>query len=279
METIKVAIQGFEGSFHHIVAQNYFKDLGYEIELRYCSTFSELGLAVENKEVEVAVMAIENSIAGSILQNYKVIQQRGLKVVGEQYLKIDQNLMALKGTKLEDIKQVCSHPMALLQCMEYLEQQRWQLIESEDTALSAKQIAEGNLKGVAAVAGEIAAKLYGLEIIKPQINTIKNNLTRFLIVTNYDEQRFDTPEADKSSLYLKTSHREGALLEVLQVISKYGLNMSLLQSCPMPENPFSYIFHLALEFDNNRSFVSAISELSKVTEQIEIYGVYKRGEK
>ncbi len=269
---MKVAIQGFEGSFHHIVANKYFGD---DVELMTCKTFREVGAAVNEGVVDVAVMAIENSIAGSILANYKIVQNKGLKVVGEHYLSITQNLMALPGTRVEDITQVRSHPIALLQCMDYLEYRDWELVESEDTALSARHIAEQNLVGVGAVAGELAAELYGLEIVAPQINTIKNNQTRFLILARSDDSRFDATDVDKASMYLKLCHRQGSLLEALQILSRNNINMSLLQSCPIPENPFSYLFHMGLEFGSMDDLDRAVSELYEIAEEMHIYGVYK----
>lgn len=269
-----VAIQGFEGSFHHIVANHYFGD---DIELKCCKTFRQLGASLSEGEVDVAVMAIENSIAGSILANYKIVQNRDLKVVGEYYLSITQNLMALPNTTLEQITQVRSHPIALLQCMDYLEGKDWELVESEDTALSARHISEGCLEGVAAVAGDLAAELYGLEIIAPQINTIQNNQTHFLILARSDDNRFNSKDVDKASLYMKIDHTQGALLEALQIIGRHDINMSLLQSCPVPEDPFSYMFHLNLEFTSINDLDRAMIELEAISERIHIYGVYKRG--
>lgn len=271
---MKVAIQGFEGSFHHIVANNYFGDTA---EIMPCKTFREVANAVSGGQAQMAIMAIENSIAGSILSNYKILQDKGLKVVGEYYLSITQNLMALPGTKLDQIKQVRSHPIALLQCMDYLEQRDWELIESEDTALSAKHIAQQNLVGVAAVAGDLAANLYGLEIIQPQINTIKNNQTRFLILAKVGKSDFDESKPDKASVYVKLPHRQGALFELLDIINSNGLNMSLLQSCPVPENPFTYMFHLGLEFDDLMKFVHATQQMQALVEEMHIYGIYKNG--
>lgn len=269
-----VAIQGFEGSFHHIVATRYF---GPQCQILPCKTFRAVADAVHNHKADVAVMAIENSIAGSILSNYKILQDKGLKVVGEYYLAITQNLMALPGTRIEDLRQVRSHPIALLQCMDYLEQRDWELVESEDTALSAKHIAEQKLEGVAAVAGDLAANLYGLEIITPQINTIKNNQTRFLMLAAIGDTSHDETTPDKASIYVKLPHAEGTLFNALEIIKNNDLNMSLLQSCPVPENPFTYMFHMGLEFRDVMNFLRATQQLQAVAEQLHIYGIYKQG--
>lgn len=271
---LRVAIQGFEGSFHHIVAHNYF---GKTAQILPCSTFKQVADSVSNSTADVAVMAIENSIAGSILSNYKILQDKGLKVVGEYYLGITQNLMALPGTKIEDVKQVRSHPIALLQCMDYLETRNWELLETEDTALSAKHVSEQSLKGVAAVAGDLAAQLFGLEIIKPQINTITNNQTRFLILSRIGDTTFDENKPNKASLYVKLPHKEGTLFDALKIIKDNRLNMSMLQSCPVPKNPFTYLFHLGVEFDDVMDFLRATQQLQAVVEELHIYGIYKKG--
>ena len=180
---LKVAIQGYEGCFHQIAANKYF---GRDIEIMPHDTFRGVAAAVKSGEADKGVMAIENSIAGSIIANYSILQDANLQVAGEVYLPVMQNLMALPGVKLDDIREVESHPMALLQCVEYLDQHPWKLIESEDTALSARHIAEKGLRHTAAIASELAAEMFGLQILASEVNTIKSNYTRFMILKRHD---------------------------------------------------------------------------------------------
>lgn len=173
----KVTIQGYEGSFHQVAARQFF---GKDVDVIPCATFREVvRIGEDAKASDGAVMAMENSIAGSILPNYNLLQKSKLQVIGEVYLSISQNLLVYPGVKLEDIKEVHSHPMAILQCLDYLENQPWKLVESEDTALSAKQVHQHKSKHIAAIASKLAAQLYDLDVITPDIHTLKNNITRF----------------------------------------------------------------------------------------------------
>ncbi|MBQ5894746.1 MAG: chorismate mutase, partial [Rikenellaceae bacterium] len=181
----KIAIQGYDGCFHQIVAYEYF---GRDVQTLPCDTFRQVAQMVRSGEADYGVMAIENSIAGSIIANYSILQDANLQVAGEYYLPIEQNLMVLPDVELEDITEVESHPMALLQCTEYLDTRPWRLIESEDTALSARHVAEKGLRHTAAVASRLAAEMFGLKIIAPAINTVKNNYTRFMILKRYDHR-------------------------------------------------------------------------------------------
>lgn len=266
---MKVAIQGYEGCFHQIAAEEYF---GRAVTILPCATFREVAAAVESGRVEYGVMAIENSIAGSIIANYHILQDEQLQVEGEHYLPIEQNLMVLSGTRLEEIREVQSHPMALLQCTEYLDQHPWRLIESEDTALSARHVAEQGLRHTAAIASRRAAELFGLEIVAPEINTVKNNYTRFMILKRHDHAY--PVLADKASLYFQTDHCQGALLKALQALE--GINLSKLQSYPIPNRPWHYSFHVDMEFDRLDDYISALDRLQRVTTEIHVYGVYKK---
>jgi prephenate dehydratase len=267
----RVAIQGYEGSFHHIVAEEYF---GREIEIVPCATFRDVARQVKSGATQYGVMAVENSIAGSIIANYGILQDANLQVAGEVYLHITQNLMALPGTRLEDITEVQSHPMALQQCHNFLDSHpSWKLVESEDTALSAKIIAQNRLSGVAAIAGTLAAELYGLEVIAPEINTIKQNYTRFMIIKMHD--LLCDPLANKASLYFKTNHEQGSLVRALGVLD--GVNMSRLQSYPIPSEPWHYLFHIDLEFSSMVDYATNLERLVRATEEVHVYGVYKNG--
>ena len=266
----KIAIQGYTGCFHHIAANMYF---GRDIEILPCDTFRLVAEAVKKGEANMGLMAIENSIAGSIIPNYKILQDANLQVAGEVYLPIKQNLMVLPDVELEDIREVESHSMALLQCDEYLDQYDWKLIESEDTALSAKNIAEQGLRHTAAIASELAAEIYGLKIIAPEINTVKSNYTRFMVLKRYDHNI--DKEANKASLYFKTDHTEGSLLKTLSCLE--GINLSKLQSYPIPSEPWHYLFHIDLEFSCLDDYIRNLNRLQTTTKEIHVYGVYRSG--
>jgi prephenate dehydratase len=272
----KVTIQGYEGSFHQAAAEQFF---GKNVEVIPCATFREVvKIASNKKESDGGVMAIENSIAGSILPNYNLLQNSNLVVVGEVYLSIKQNLLVNPGVKLEDIKEVHSHHMAILQCMEYLEKYNWKLIETEDTALSAKHIHQHKNKHAAAIASRLAADLYNLNVIVPNIHTMKNNYTRFLIL-----QRAGSFEAvenpNKASVNFHTDHSRGSLAKVLTSIAAAGINLSKLQSFPIPGSNFKYSFHADMEFDSLKIFEETIEHLKSLTESLKVYGVYRNGNK
>ena len=269
---MKVAIQGYEGSFHDIVAREYF---GGEIVIVPCDTFKEVAALVERGEVERGVMAIENSIAGSILPNYRLLQNDNLQVAGEAILTIRQNLLTLPGVQLEDIREVHSHHMALMQCDEFLENKRWRLIETEDTALSAKQLAADGDTSRAVVASRLAAELFGLEVKVADIHTIKNNYTRFMILKRHDHTI--PPDADKASLYFSARHEQGSLLRVLREMGSNAVNLTKLQSYPIPSEPWHYMFHVDMEFDSVYEWVRVLDRLQEVAQSVHVYGVYKRG--
>ena len=270
-----IAIQGYEGSFHQQAARTFWGD---EIQVKPCDTFRELVKQTEdNGMVTGAVMAIENSIAGSILPNYSLLQKSNLVIVGEVYLHIRQQLLANKGVTLSDIREVHSHPMALLQCMDYLESQHnWKLIETDDTALSAKHISQRHNKHAAAIAGELAAELYGLQILAPDIHTLQNNFTRFLVLVKQQDAAV-VQQANKASVNFVTDHTKGSLARVLTTIARQGVNLSKLQSVPIPGSDFKYSFHADMEFDEPGRFHELIHHIEKETDEIRIFGVYKQG--
>lgn len=269
-----VTIQGYEGSFHQEAAQTFF---GKAVTVIPCATFREVvKLAGNKKEAAGAVMAIENSIAGSILPNYNLLQKSNLRVVGEVYLQIKQQLMVNPGVQLEEIREVHSHHMALLQCTEFLDKHNWKLIETEDTALSAKHIFQRRSKSIAAIASKSAAELYGLDIIAPNIHTLKNNYTRFLILRREDDA-VQPGDANKSSLYFQTDHSKGSLARVLSKIAEGGINLSKLQSFPIPGSEWKYFFHADMEFDTIEQFNEVVKYITDLTEELKVYGVYKKG--
>ena len=269
-----ISIQGFEGSFHQVAAQLFF---GKDVQVVSCHTFKEvIKVAGNKKESDGGIMAIENSIAGSILPNYNLLQKSNLKIIGEIYLQIRQNLLVNPGVKLEDIKEVHSHTMALQQCYDFLDKHKWKLVETDDTALSAKYIHQHKSKHMAAIASKLAAELYQLEIIAPNIHTLKNNYTRFLVLKREEDAR-PVPAADKASVNFHTDHSKGSLAKVLTKISDGGINLSKLQSFPIPGSDFKYSFHADMEFDSAEQFNKVIESIRPLTAVLKIYGVYKRG--
>ena len=266
-----VSIQGFEGSFHQIAARQFF---GNDIGILPCATFRDVVETTKRGETDASVMAIENSIAGSILANYHLLHKSGLSIAGEVYLPIRQHLLVNPGVAIEDIKEVHSHPMAILQCIEYLSQHNWKLVETEDTALSAKHIHQRKSKHIAGVAGKLAAELFNLEIAAENIHTEKNNYTRFLVLQKKAEQQVD---ANKASLSFHTDHSRGSLAKVLTKIADGGINLSKLQSFPIPSNAWRYNFHADLEFDSMAQLQAVLKEIEPVTETVKLYGVYKNG--
>ena len=269
----KVSIQGYEGSFHQVAAQAFF---GKGVEVIPCATFREVvKLAADGASTNGGVMAIENSIAGSILPNYNLLQKSNLHVVGEVYLQIHQNLLVNKGVALEDIREVHSHPMALLQCLDYLDSYNWKLVETEDTALSAKHIHKHKSKHIAAIASKLAAELYDLEVIAPKIQSEKANYTRFLVLQNGAGDI--VPEADKASLYFQVAHSRGSLAKVLTLVADGGVNLSKLQSFPVPGSNWKYSFHADMEFETVEQFNEVLKQIQPLTEAIKVYGIYKKG--
>ncbi|RTQ48597.1 chorismate mutase [Hymenobacter gummosus] len=274
--THSVAIQGFAGSFHQIAAQRYFGPaLG---PVHPCATFAEVVRQVATGAAGCGLMAIENSIAGSILPNYRLLQEAELRITGEVYLQIRQHLMALPGQALADIREVRSHPMALLQCPDFLGRHpHWRLVETEDTALSAQRIREEQLPGVAAVAGELAAELFGLDILAADIHSAADNYTRFLVVEPAGGAAA-AEASNKASLYFHTAHRRGALAEVLSRVADCGLNLSKLQSFPRPGTAWQYYFHADVEFAQAADLHRALAALDEVAESLRVLGVYRKGQ-
>lgn len=270
----KVSIQGYEGSFHQVAAREFF---GKNVEVIPCGNFRDVvKLAGNKKESDGGVMAIENSIAGSILPNYNLLQSSGLRVTGEIYLQINQHLLANPGIKLEDIREVHSHPMALQQCLQYLDKFNWKLVETEDTALSAKHVHQHRSKHVAAIASKLAAELFSLNMLAPNIHTMKNNYTRFLIVQRPDVQ-VEVDGADKASVNFHTDHSKGSLARVLTRIADGGINLSKLQSFPIPGSDWQYSFHADMEFDSIGQFNEVIENIKPITAELKVYGIYKKG--
>jgi len=269
----KVSIQGYEGSFHQIAAIEY---LGNDVQVVPCDTFREVvKIASDPKQSDGGFMAIENSIAGSILPNYTLLQKSKLRIAGEIYLQIHQNLMVNPGVAIEDIREVHSHPMALLQCMDYLEKHpSWKLVETEDTALSAKHIHQHRSKHTAVIASKLAAELYNLKLVASKIQSNKNNYTRFLFI---QPANIKNEEANKASINFHTDHSRGSLARVLTKIAEGDINLSKLQSVPIPEQEWKYSFHADMEFDTIDQYEKVMEKIKPITESLTVLGVYKKG--
>ncbi|NRS88941.1 prephenate dehydratase [Flavobacterium sp. 7E] len=269
---IKIAIQGIKGSFHHQVAQEYF---GEDVQVDECLSFDELVDSLLSGKTDQAVMAIENSIAGPIIPNYALIDKNNLHIIGEHYLRIHQNLMALAGQKIEDITEVHSHPMALLQCMDFLKKYpNIKRVEDKDTAETAHRIQQNNIKGIAAIASKTAAKMYDLEILAPEIQTINDNMTRFVILKK--ESSFVSQEAiNRASLKFELDHKRGSLAAVLNVLSDCKMNLTKIQSLPKIETPWKYSFFVDVTFEKYSDYAKTKSLLEIMAEYFKVLGEYK----
>ncbi|WP_340200187.1 prephenate dehydratase [Ascidiimonas sp. W6] len=268
----KVAIQGIKGSFHHQVAREYF---GEHINICECMSFDKLADNLIDKSADIGVMAIENSIAGSIIPNYAIIDSRHLHIIGEFYLNIHHNLMAMSGQSISDLKEVHSHPMALLQCKEFFRNYPdIKLVEDADTAETAQRIHNNKIHGLGAIASSVAAKLYDLEILAPEIQTIKNNVTRFVIVKNRNSI-IPEDEISKASLKFQLDHKRGSLATVLNVMSDCKLSLTKIQSLPKIDTPWKYSFFVDVTFKTYSDFQKAKSIINIMADHFKVLGEYK----
>jgi prephenate dehydratase len=272
---MKIAIQGEEGSFHDMAARQYFS--GREIDLVPCATFDSTLIAVKEGNADFALMAIENARAGSILYNYTLIKESGLKILGEHDLRIKQNLMALPGQSIENIREIRSHPMAISQSMAFLNRYpQITLIESDDTAGSAKQIRENNLLGIGTIASSIAAEIYGLDILAEGIETYKKNYTRFLIIGSKSK---GTWQGNKASVCFSLSHQPGSLASVLVKLAELEINLTKIQSVPSLNGGWEYMFYVDLELSQNSNIEVIENELFEFTTDLDVLGVYNKGDR
>jgi len=271
---MKIAIQGEKGCFHEMAARQYFSD--EDVEIVPCSTFDMTLNSVKEGRAALAMMAIENARSGSILYNYSLIRESGLHILGEHNLRIVQNLMALPGQTMKDIRQIRSHPIALAQCMIFLNQYpEITLVEADDTASSARLIAEGRLKNTAAIASRSAAEIYGLEIIAEGIETFKKNYTRFLVIGSHDT---GNQTGNKMSVCFATDHMPGSLARVLVKLAEMDVNLSKIQSVPRLNGEWEYMFYLDLELPSDPDIEAIMSTLAKYTSNLEVLGIYNKGE-
>ena len=270
--TKPIAIQGIKGSFHHEVVQHYFNT---NAEVMECMTFDSTVDHLLKGQTDTIVMALENSIAGSIIPNYALIDNHNLSIVGEYYLDIQHNLMALAAQSISDIVEVHSHPMALLQCKVFFKDYpHIKLVEAKDTADVAKQISEQQIRGIAAIASKNAARLYGLELLAEHIQTIKHNETRFVIVKR-EQHTEEQNTINKASLKFELDHKRGSLATILNVMSDCKLNLTKIQSLPKIETPWKYAFFVDVTFDAYKDYQKAQSIMQLMAENFKVLGEYK----
>lgn len=271
---MKVAIQGIAGSYHHQAAQQLFGD----VDLLECHSFNDLAIQVATGTATTGVMAIGNSIAGTIVPNYSLVLTHQLAFSGELYLPIAHALMALAGQSTSQLTEVQSHPMALLQCQTFFENYpHIKLVETDDTAAAAMRIAHNKIKGVAAIAGIQAARLYGLELLATNIQDTVHNHTRFVVVNKKQGfSAYQLATANKATLNLVTHHKVGSLAAVLQVLATMQLNLSKIQSVPIVEKPFLFSFIIEVEFEDLSIFFKAQEKLETMVQSLEIIGIYKK---
>ena len=270
----KIAIQGSHASFHEEAALKYF---GKGMEIVECESFKKTCELLKNKQVDYVVMAIENSLAGSILPNYNLLRDYRFNIAGEVYLSIKLHLMALPGVKLEDLQFVESHPIAIRQCDDFLEQHsQLKVSEGMDTAACARKIQQEGLRNTAAIANQLAAEVYGLNILEHRIETNKKNYTRFLILTN---DREPVNQANKASLSFQISNTVGALLAVLKCFEEENINMSKIQSMPVLGRRNEYEFYVDIEWENQRNYDTAIRKALKYAVNFNIMGEYLKNDK
>ncbi len=272
----KIAIQGGAGSYHEIAAHAYFSE--ENVEIVPCETFKEVFKEMEADEELLGLIAIENTIAGSLLQNHNMLRESGCLIIGEYKLRISHQFAVLPGQNMEDIKEVHSHPIALMQCEDFLDQHKHILaIESDDTATSAKEIAEQQIKGRAAICSKAAAEQYGLEILAEGIETNKRNFTRFLVIAKPDlaYKMNRGMELNKSTIVFTLPHEEGSLSKVLTILSFYHINLTKIQSLPIIGREFEYQFYVALTFENYERYKQSLEAIKPLTREFQNLGEYR----
>ena len=269
----RVAVQGYKGCFHEEAAQAFYE--GLPLDIVECDTFAQLYNALNEGRADAAVMAIENTVSGGLIHNFELLRRHSRKIKGEVYLRIVQNLLALPGQKLEDIREVRTHYMAINQTRDFFEHTApWiKITESEDTAKSAGEIAQQGLKGVGAVASRVAADTYGLEILQESIETYKQNFTRFIIFDDALNPAQD--DIDKASLCFTLPHKPGSLAQILTILSFYDMNLTRIQSLPIPGREWQYFFYADIKFGNYTRYRQALDAVKPLIEDLTVLGEYK----
>lgn len=271
-----VAIQGVSGAYHEIAAREFFK--GEEIQILECNTFPDLFNALAKDPTLLAIVAIENTIAGSLLQNHTLLRESGCQIIGEHKLRIEHNLVVLPGQKIEEIEEIHSHPIALMQCETFFsEHPKMRVLESVDTALSAKEIVEQKIPKRAAICSALAAQKYGLEVIAKGIETNKRNFTRFLIIAEptLAAEMIKEITPNKSSLVFSLPHEEGCLAKVLSVLSFYHNNLTKIQSLPIIGEEWRYQFYINLTFNDYAHYRQSLDAIGPLTKDFQILGEYR----
>lgn len=272
----RIAIQGGYGAFHELAAQKYFGE--ESIEILPIDSFRELLTSLKDQQSDYGIMAIENSLAGSILPNYNLLKETPMRVIGEIYLRIKQNLVAFPGVKIEELREVYSHPMAILQCKKFFENYpEIKLIDSVDTALSAKEIRDKKLMEVGAIASRLAAKKYDLEILAEGIETNKLNYTRFLILTENGHQ-VEKSKVNKASIHFALAHKIGSLSKILSIFSFYEINLAKIQSMPIIGKDWEYQFYVDLEVNDYEMYQKALEAIKPFTSNLMVMGEYIKGD-
>ena len=271
----RISIQGVKGCFHEQAARLFYQSRGHDVpDIVECLTFDDLYVSIDKGESDAAIMAIENTVSGGLLPNFELLRKYDRKIKGEVFLRIQQNLMALPGQKIEDIKEVRTHYMAINQTREFFKNCPWiRLVESEDTAKSAADVAQNGLMGVGAVASELAADLYGLDILAESIETYKQNFTRFLVLD--DELAVGKDEINKASMCFTLPHTPGSLAHVLTILSFYGMNMTRIQSLPILGHEWQYFFYVDIKFDDYIRYEQALAAVRPLMEDLNILGEYR----
>lgn len=269
---MNIAIQGIQGSFHHLAAVTFF---GESVSLRECHSFNEIPELINTNMVDGAIMAIENSITGAFLENYHLIDTHHLSVNGEVYLPMIHNLMALKGQYITDIKEVVSHPIAIQHCHHFFRgHPHIKISEATDTAIVAKAIKEQKLKGVATIASKRAAELFDLNILQEGIQSDELNMTRYFILNKRRNHHPEDYLNNKASLKFITHHQKGNLLEVLTVLKEHDLNLTKIQSLPINKQPWHYAFFVDLTFEDYHQYIKALLKLEKIVPELKVLGEY-----
>lgn len=275
----KIALQGVQGCFHEIAARAYFRN--EDLEIIECKSFKEVFEAMKKDSSVIGVIAIENTIAGSLLPNHDLLRNSNSWIIGEHKLRVKQNLCVLPDDELSDIREVHSHPIALMQCGDFLDTHpEWKLVETEDTALSAREIARNNGHNQAAICSTLAAEIYGLKVLVPGIETNKRNFTRFLVMADKwlaDDINKDK-ELSKASLVFAVSHQPGALSKVLSIFSFYDINLTKIQSLPIVGREWEYLFYIDVTFDDYLRYKQSLDAITPLTKNFKILGEYATGE-
>ena len=275
----RIAIQGTLGSYHDIAAHKYFE--GEEIELICCANFEDVFAAIRKDSQTIGMLAIENTIAGSLLHNNELLRQSGTQIIGEYKLRISHSFFCLPEEDWNDITEVNSHPIALMQCREFLNQHpRIKVVEAEDTALSAEIIKRENLKGHAAICSRAAAERYGMKVLQEGIETNKHNFTRFLVVADpwqVDEIRKQNTVLNKANIVFTLPHSEGSLSQVLSILSFYNINLTKIQSLPIIGREWEYQFYVDVAFNDYLRYKQSITAITPLTKELKILGEYAEG--